>query len=264
MPKWFTLILVTALLTFTPIFLSSGPATTSQTSQINLLPMSFNLKKMINSADKLYKKYKGTSFRAQVPDYLERRSLNFHVAPLKKLHGFKDHLINLKLLQGIAAVYPDKAQLYTIGDTTQGQPIPALLLTSAPKDEQHHKPSVLVNCAHHPGELLSMTYCYRVISTLLKEENSSSLKRFRFWVIPVVNPDGLARFWHMNYSCLRKNTAVTVSKAKSGKWPCFDGVDLNRNYPFKWGGSSTQTKKWSGSSGAPEKQKYPDYTPPEM
>ena len=154
--------------------------------------------------------------------------------PLEILQkDFKTADSNESLLRQLAAAYPDQTELVEIGHSAHGHPLIAINVS----DQTHlsPKPSLFFNCAHHAVERLSVEYCYQILVDLLKPENRSWLSKYRFWVLPVVNPDGLIE-GHFT----RKNG---------------NGVDLNRNYPFKWGAVP------EGSSGDPKSDYYRGKSP---
>ena len=58
------------------------------------------------------------------------------------------------------------------------------------------------------------------------------VKELEIWCVPLVNPDGAYRFLHL-CGTGRKNGRDTDG---NGRIDPADGVDLNRNYPFRWNG----------------------------
>ncbi len=154
--------------------------------------------------------------------------------------GYKSYLTNQNTLVGIASNYKKKTQLYKIGETHRKRPILALLITDQSISDNVYRPSVFINCAHHANELISTEFCYKIISELLKEEKVEYLKKYRFWAVPIVNVDGSENHWDFSRSSGRKNGR----KTRDGAWDKYNGVDINRNYPFKWG----ETSKWTSSN----------------
>ena len=85
-------------------------------------------------------------------------------------------------------------------------------------------------------------------------EDINLLMQNKYYVIPSVNVDGIA-YIERNYAKsgriipIRKNRHATVkcmSKSKKAK-PRYQGVDLKRNYGFKWG-TASMTKDPCGQS----------------
>lgn len=86
-----------------------------------------------------------------------------------------------------------------IGHTVRGRPIPAYHLG------EHGYPKVVLISTMHGDE----PHTRQILRTL---RDGKPVHRLNLWVVPVYNPDGLARG-------TRKNAR---------------GVDLNRNYPYRW------------------------------
>jgi hypothetical protein len=118
-----------------------------------------------------------------------------------------------KLLADISSAYP-QAQLQQLGTSVNGKPINALKVSTA---GGAYRPSVFVNCAHHSNELITPEYCFQIINDLLgTPEGHNSIGYFDFWIVPFVNVD-------------------KVSRTNA------NGVNLNRNYAFKWSEPSAKT-----------------------
>ncbi|AKP25314.1 Zinc carboxypeptidase [Leptospira interrogans serovar Manilae] len=150
---------------------------------------------------------------------------------LKK--GYKDNILNIHYLLGIANLYSEQSRMEVIGKTARGREIPALLLTNTTTPDEE-KISVLFNCAHHANEVISIEHCYDIIYSVLSrpKEYQEILNKMKIWIVPIVNPDGARHFWHVSNLMGRKN-------GYPGSGPVNDklnpGVDINRNYPFYWG-----------------------------
>lgn len=133
--------------------------------------------------------------------------------------------------------YPDKTRVVTLGTTHQGRAVRALLVADDP-DRAHTRPSVLLNGAHHGDEPLSSEIVMDAIETLLSRGDSDPrVKRYlaelAIWCVPMVNPDGFATFM-TDFGAGRKNGRET-REGHGNKALAVKGVDLNRNYPFRWG-----------------------------
>jgi len=141
--------------------------------------------------------------------------------------------------------------LHEIGTTWQGRKILALRITRDVK-RPNSKPAFLFVGAHHASELLSTEFVLDIIEQLTTGQATDPevccwLSRYEIWCIPLANPDGLHRFFHV-VATGRKNGRDTN---RNGRIDARDGVDLNRNYPFRW---HTLGKK--GSSGDPAHGRY--------
>lgn len=160
------------------------------------------------------------------------------------LTGYKDDVLNQKYLKELSTQYSDIVKYHEIGKTTQNRPIPAIqFLNPNPANSDLPRPSVLFNCAHHGNELTSIEHCYDIIYTILKDVKSYQkiLEHLDVWVLPIVNPDGVDLFWNFSIHSGRKNGKVVTGQKISDT---FRGVDINRNYPYKW--NSGERKASSG------------------
>jgi carboxypeptidase T len=141
--------------------------------------------------------------------------------------------------------FPNLVRIHDIGDTWEGRNIYALEITNNPDQEILRPRSLLIGC-HHAREWISVEVPYLLAVHLC--ENYTEDERIRIlldsseiWIIPLLNPDGLEysiyfyRYWRKN----RRHNA-------DGSF----GVDLNRNYGYKWGISD------NGSSGNPNSGVY--------
>lgn len=147
------------------------------------------------------------------------------------LTGYKDYKLNEIYLKGIANEFPDLVSYFNLGKTHEGRDIPAIRITSHNLNES--KASILFNCAHHSNELVGIEHCYDIIYTILNnsEKFTRILENVNIWVVPIVNPDGSYLFWYKSTLMGRKNGYLFPEQNENfyGR-----GVDLNRNYPFKW------------------------------
>ncbi len=137
-----------------------------------------------------------------------------------------------------------------LGQTHEGRPIWGLLIGAA-LQHPDPRPVVLLDGAHHGGELLSVEVVLDAIAVLLDGGEPSLAARVERWLrelvilcVPEVNPDGVHAVLHDADRSDRKNARDNNDnhRVDSG-----DGVDLNRNYPYRWGslgekGSSTNPK----------------------
>lgn len=177
--------------------------------------------------------------------------------------GYKDYELINKILFRLERLFPDYAKVYQIGKSHKGRIIYALKISDHPALDENEA-SFLFNSAHHGNEVLSIEYSLdlayfllfgqsahdsrsgflqSLVNKLYKKSNAQGTVHYRsgniqswldeleIWIVPVVNPDGLERFWNYDTWAGRKNDRDTWSR---GSWQIYDGVDLNRNYPFYW------------------------------
>lgn len=175
-------------------------------------------------------------FEEEKTDYQNLESLK---------QGYKSNHSNEKFLKKIAEEN-DVVNFYDLGRSRLNFKIPAVLITK----NKNPKPSVLFNCSHHSNEIISTEYCYDIIYDLVKnqKEYEDVLNKINIWVVPIVNPDGSYFFWNKSILMGRKNGFLHPLQNENS---FSRGVDLNRNYSFKWNsGQST------ASSGDPNSQYY--------
>jgi hypothetical protein len=148
----------------------------------------------------------------------------------------------------LAQANPDLVKLVDIGDTLQGRDIWAIKVTkNANLRPDGTKPAVLYNAAQHAREWITPEMVRRLNRYFLDsygsdQEITQLVDENELWFVWVANPDGYQwthedaanRLWRKN---LRDNDG-------DGVITNVDGVDLNRNFAYKWGydneGSSPQ------------------------
>jgi hypothetical protein len=147
---------------------------------------------------------------------------------------------------------PRIAKLVEFGTTVQGKPIVALKVTKDPQKSDGRKPSVLYLSAQHAREWITPEMNRRLMHYFLDGYNSNRTVRKlvntrELWFVPVANPDGYdwtfepgQRLWRKN---LRDNNG-------DGQIAPGDGVDLNRNFDYRWGYDN------EGSSPDPSSETY--------
>jgi len=166
--------------------------------------------------------------------------------------GIRDELI------AISKQFPRLTKLVTIGRTVQGKDILAIKLTrNARRVPDGTRPAVLYSSAQHAREWITpemnrrllhhMLDGYATDATIRRTVNSKEM-----WFVPVANPDGYDytftegnRLWRKN---LRDNDG-------DGAITGLDGVDPNRNFPYRWGYDN------EGSSPVPSSQTYRGTSP---
>ncbi|MGI5395515.1 M14 family zinc carboxypeptidase [Streptomyces sp. CA-251251] len=161
---------------------------------------------------------------------------------------------------------PGLTKVVSIGKTVKGQDILALKLTkNAKKSKDGSKPSVLYMSNQHAREWITPEMTRRLMHHYLdKYDQDRRIKKLvdstEMWFLLSANPDGYDytfedtdnRLWRKN---LRDNNG-------DGTIGTGDGVDLNRNFAYKWGyddeGSSpnptSQTYRGDGPNSEPETQ----------
>lgn len=162
--------------------------------------------------------------------------------------------------------YPKLTRLVRLGTSLEGRPLWALAIGRHLR-RADRRPMMLLNGAHHGLEFVSIDAVIDAIEVLLLRSGASSgpeptlrrdpaldrrvrrwLDELAVWAVPVVNPDGAWSALHGTPRTGRKNGRDTDG---NGRIDLSDGVDLNRNYPFKWGFLGEQ-----GSSSKPQSYYY--------
>ncbi|GAA4633917.1 M14 family metallopeptidase [Actinoallomurus vinaceus] len=173
--------------------------------------------------------------------------------------GIREEILNA------AAAHADIAQAVDIGTTVQGKPITAIKVTRNARSLQPgRRPAVVYQATQHAREWIAPETVRRLLHYFLDNYDKNpqvtkAVNTDELWFIPVVNVDGYDytftpgnRFWRKN---LRDNDG-------DGKITSNDGVDPNRNFPYKWGydneGSSAttadETYRGTGPASEPETQ----------
>jgi murein tripeptide amidase MpaA len=142
------------------------------------------------------------------------------------LADYSDYQQNVDELLAMEAAYPQLARTEVIGSSIEGRAIYALKISDR-VDTDEPEPEVLLMAIHHAREPVSNETVLELSRRLLGGYGSDPQMTFlvdhrEIWVVPIVNPDGYAYvddvdpYW-------RKN--------RRGGY----GVDINRNYSYKWG-----------------------------
>ncbi len=153
---------------------------------------------------------------------------------------------------GLAAVY-DLQSRYGAPLTHEGRRIHVLRISdNAGIDED--EPSILVFANNHARELNTIEAAFSVAERLLGGYATDPVLRqlvddHQIWVLPSMNPDGLAYVWSTN-DMWRKN------RRDNGNGTF--GVDLNRNYWFYWGRCGASTNPGSDTYQGPSAGSEPE------
>lgn len=147
------------------------------------------------------------------------------------LTGYKDPMINEALLAGLVKAFPRFTKLHIIGTTVMGRNILAVELTDFKAVGK--KIPLLFSGALHGNELTATEHCYHILHEILTHQGdySEALAHHTLWIVPIANPDGNHFFWHVSSLMGRKNAAI--GPGQNAATP-MRGVDLNRNFPFRW------------------------------
>ncbi|MEU6572857.1 M14 family zinc carboxypeptidase [Streptomyces sp. NPDC046805] len=155
--------------------------------------------------------------------------------------------------------HPDLTKVESIGKTLDGQDILALKLTkNAKKSQDGSKPSVLYVSNQHAREWITPEMTRRLMHYYLGHyKTDRRIKKIvdstELWFVLSANPDGYdytfrnsgTRLWRKNLRDVNGDGVIATG----------DGVDLNRNFAYKWGYDD------EGSSPNPTSETYRGASP---
>ncbi len=156
---------------------------------------------------------------------------------------FHDHAEVATALRAIEAANPEICKVSVIGKSLEGREVLGIHFNTVKESLESgtsSKPGYIIMGNHHAREHLSvevpLLFAQYVAKNKADPKIAELLQGRDLWIIPMINPDG-AEFDTTggNYQMWRKN------RRNNGDGTY--GVDLNRNYGFKWGtgGSSSET-----------------------
>ena len=128
-------------------------------------------------------------------------------------------------MDALASRYPDLARVRPLGTSIEGRPIRALEISHG------GTVGIAINGGHHAREWISVMVPICIADRLAAGYSRDArirriLDAARFFIVPVVNPDGYHYTWTVDRNW-RKN--------RRGGY----GVDLSRNYSVGWGGADS-------------------------
>ena len=133
-------------------------------------------------------------------------------------------------LASLEETYPNIAKVHVIGTSLEERNISAIKISDQVGSEENEGEILFLGC-HHAREWISVEVPLMLAKLLTDNyytnpDIKALVDNSEIWIVPIVNPDGLEysiyvyRYWRKNR---RDNGDGTY------------GVDLNRNYAFKWG-----------------------------
>jgi carboxypeptidase T len=161
--------------------------------------------------------------------------------------AYHDYPEQRAFLNELATQRPEITDLFVIGQTLEDRDIVCLKISSDPMQDQLEKPATMIVAMHHAREILTPEMALRIAQELVEgygvnEQLTHYVDEHEIFIVPNLNPDG-GEFDHQGgtFRMWRKNRRVNDGSQCRG-------VDLNRNYGYKWGGA--------GSSGFPCDETY--------
>ncbi|XP_057376151.1 carboxypeptidase B-like [Daphnia carinata] len=122
--------------------------------------------------------------------------------------------------------YPQFVTLIDIGRSYEGRPLYVVRISSAASPDTN--PAIWIDAEIHAREWISSALATYIIHQLVEVDSNADLwSNVDWYLMPMINPDGY-EFTHT------KNRLWRKSRSRRGK--ICRGVDLNRNFGYKWGG----------------------------
>ncbi|MGD8718456.1 MAG: M14 family zinc carboxypeptidase [Candidatus Zixiibacteriota bacterium] len=153
-------------------------------------------------------------------------------------------------LQGYESTYPSLCKLYDVGDTWENRDMWVLKISDNPELGENEPKLFVVGC-HHARELMTVELPLHFIDILLTKYSTDPdikyyVDNYEIYIMPMANPDG--------HVYVENNSGGSSSywwrKNRRDNGGGVYGVDLNRNYGYKWGYDN------SGSSPSPSSATY--------
>ena len=137
-------------------------------------------------------------------------------------------------MKALVQAHSNLATLSSIGKSVEGRDL-WMVRISGTQTKEGEKAGILFLGTHHAREHLSTEVPFFLMKHLLekygKDEKITRLVNEReIWIIPLVNPDGT------DYDITDKPYKWWRKNRQSAGAQSIYGVDLNRNYGYKWGG----------------------------
>jgi len=179
------------------------------------------------------------------------REEGFHILSVWPLQfpiddeDYHDYAEMVAEIEQAAADHPDIVQLSVIGESLEGREIYAVKISdNAAVDEA--EPEVLLFALTHAREHLTTEQALDLIAYYtdnygLRGDITNLVNEREIWILPNVNPDGgeydrIGNGWYRSWRKNRRHNG-------DGTW----GVDLNRNYGYRWGYDDTGSSPYTGS-----------------
>ncbi|MFG2003093.1 M14 family zinc carboxypeptidase [Spirillospora sp. NPDC048911] len=158
-----------------------------------------------------------------------------------------------------AADHPAIAKAYDLGTSLKGKPITAVRVTKGARSQpfKSGRPAVVYQATQHAREWITPENVRRQLHHFLDNygknaEITKIVDTTDLWFVPVVNVDGYDQTFNPDYRLWRKNLRDNDG---DGQLTNLDGVDPNRNFPYRWGYDD------EGSSPYPESETYRGKSP---
>lgn len=170
-----------------------------------------------------------------------------------------------EFLDNLHALYPSITTAKTaIGATHEGRTIWAVKISDNPGLDES-EPEILFDGMHHAREPMSLDVQLHFMEWLTQNYGTDPEATFlvdnrEIWFMPIVNPDGYC----YNETTYPSGGGMWRKNRRDNPGTC-EGVDLNRNYPFQWGGVGSSgdpcsdTYRGTSAGSEPETQVYMNF-----
>jgi hypothetical protein len=186
------------------------------------------------------------------------RQLRANLREPSELDGYQTYAEMLSALQLIEQNNPTIAKLYNIGESRGKQYSDAGIIAY---DDYYHdvwalkvsdnvesvedEPEVYFVAEHHAREPISLEVVMNLIDHILTNYGTDptityNVDNTEIWFVPLINPNGHKIVTDETNIWWRKNLCDNNGNGNINATGYYanDGVDLNRNYGFEWGGAS--------------------------
>lgn len=152
-------------------------------------------------------------------------------------------------IDGWKATHPALIHESTLGRTVENRRIPLLKISDNPIQDED-EPEILLLVGVHPREQAPTIAIVRLIDELLdsygKDERLTTLVNEReIWIVPMLNVDGKVHDMRRGNG---KTRGADWRKNRRDNGDKTVGVDLNRNFPMRWGGDRRVDPGWKAST----------------
>ncbi|XP_026756204.3 carboxypeptidase B-like [Galleria mellonella] len=139
-------------------------------------------------------------------------------------------------LEYLSKTYPAIISVNSIGKSHEGRELKVLRISNGNPSNK----AIFIDGGIHAREWISPATVTYIINQFAEnfDEESEDIKNLDWYFLPVMNPDGY-EYTHMSDRLWRKNRRPGVAGRGCS------GVDLNRNFGYRWGGKGTSSSSCS-------------------
>lgn len=173
------------------------------------------------------------------------------------LTGIIDEMIDYADDNPTICKFYDLTDKYNQNETQEGNRLYAVKISDNVNIDENEPAFLIVSC-HHAREIVTPEIALYAISEFTSDYGidptiTDLVNEYEIWICPVWNPDGYDYMYYVD-NWWRKNVR---DNNENGVIDSYDGVDLNRNYPFGWyssysGSTTPSSETYKGPSPASE------------